>query len=51
MPYDPALVQPLREELTRVGVEELTRPEDAFVARPGQKLLILNSVCGCAAGG
>ena len=52
MPYDPVLVQPMREELTSLGVEELLTPEavDQFVARPGTKLLILNSVCGCAAG-
>jgi putative YphP/YqiW family bacilliredoxin len=52
MPYDPVLVQPMREELTRIGVEELTMPEDvdAFMARPGTKLLVVNSVCGCAAG-
>ena len=52
MPYDPVLVQPMREELTSLGVEELLTPEDvdAFVARPGTKLLVLNSVCGCAAG-
>lgn len=53
MPYDPALVQPMREELTRAGVEELTTAEavDAFMKRPGTKMIVLNSVCGCAAGG
>ncbi len=52
MPYDPVLVKPMREELTRLGVEELLTPADvdAFVARPGTKLLVVNSVCGCAAG-
>jgi putative YphP/YqiW family bacilliredoxin len=52
MPYDPALVQPMREELTQIGVAELTTAEavDAFMARPGTKLLVVNSVCGCAAG-
>jgi putative YphP/YqiW family bacilliredoxin len=52
MPYDPVLVQPMREELTRIGVEELRTPADvdAFMARPGSKLLVVNSVCGCAAG-
>ena len=52
MPYDPALVQPMREELTRIGVEELMTSDDvdAFMARPGTKLLVVNSVCGCAAG-
>ena len=52
MPYDPVLVQPMREELSRIGVQELTTPEevDAFMARSGTKLLVVNSVCGCAAG-
>jgi putative YphP/YqiW family bacilliredoxin len=52
MRYDPQLVQPMREELTRIGFEELRTPEavDAFLARPGTKLLVVNSVCGCAAG-
>jgi putative YphP/YqiW family bacilliredoxin len=53
MPYDPVLVQPMREELTRSGVEELLTPQavDAFMKRPGTKLVVVNSVCGCAAGG
>ncbi len=52
MPYDPMLVQPMREELTRVGFEELRRPEDVdrAVAQPGRMLLVVNSICGCAAG-
>jgi len=53
MPYDPALVQPMREELTRVGVTELltAKDVDARVApKTGTQLLVVNSVCGCAAG-
>ena len=52
MPYDPMLVQPMREELTTLGVEELTDATavDAFMAREGTKLVVVNSVCGCAAG-
>ena len=52
MPYDPVLVQPMRDELSRMGAEELTTPEavEAFMESPGTKLLIVNSVCGCAAG-
>ncbi len=53
MPYDPALVQPMREELTRVGVTELVSANDvdAFLAeRPGTAMIVVNSVCGCAAG-
>jgi putative YphP/YqiW family bacilliredoxin len=53
MPYDPVLVQPMREELTQAGVEELLTPQavDAFMKRPGTKMVVVNSVCGCAAGG
>lgn len=52
MRYDPRLVQPMREELTRIGFEELRTPEDvdAVVRRPGTTLVVVNSVCGCAAG-
>ncbi len=53
MPYDPRLVQPMREELTRLGFKELLTPEDvdAFMAeKSGTVLLVVNSVCGCAAG-
>ncbi|MEM7167687.1 MAG: BrxA/BrxB family bacilliredoxin [Planctomycetota bacterium] len=54
MPYDPVLVQPMREELTRIGVEDLTTPEavDSFLdAGSETRFLVVNSVCGCAAGG
>lgn len=52
MPYDPMLVQPMREELTTLGVEELLDASqvDEFMARDGIKLVVVNSVCGCAAG-
>src|SRR5688572_18254678 len=52
MPYDPRLVEPMRRDLTSAGVEELLTPDavDAFMRRKGTKLLIVNSVCGCAAG-
>jgi putative YphP/YqiW family bacilliredoxin len=53
MPYDPALVQPMRDELTRIGVMELmTDGEvDAFLSeRTGTAMIVVNSVCGCAAG-
>lgn len=52
MPYDPRLVEPMRRDLTSAGVEELLSPADvdAFMKRPGTKLLVVNSVCGCAAG-
>ena len=52
MPYDPRLVEPMRRDLTSAGVEELKTPADvdAFMKRKGTKLVIVNSVCGCAAG-
>lgn len=47
------LVQPMREELTKLGVEELLSATDvdAAMARPGTTMVVVNSVCGCAAGG
>lgn len=52
MRYDPRLVQPMREELTRIAFEELRTPEevDLVMQRPGTTLVVVNSVCGCAAG-
>ena len=50
--YDPRMVQPMREELTRLGVEELLTPEevDAKVKdAKGTTLVVVNSICGCAA--
>ena len=53
MPYPEAMVAPMREELTRLGVEELTDAatvDAAFEeASGGTMLLVINSVCGCAA--
>ncbi len=50
--YDPLMVQPFREEVTRLGVTELKTPEevDAELTKPGLTLVFTNSVCGCAAG-
>ena len=50
--YDPESVKPMVEELTNIGVESLESPEevDDLLARPGSALLVVNSVCGCAAG-
>ncbi len=53
MPYSPLLVKPMREELTAVGFEELTDVSsvDEFLGgSEGSALLVVNSVCGCAAG-
>jgi putative YphP/YqiW family bacilliredoxin len=47
------LVRPMREELTSAGVKELRTPDDvdAFMnEKSGTALLVVNSVCGCAAG-
>ncbi|PWV48319.1 BrxA/BrxB family bacilliredoxin [Chitinophaga sp. S165] len=52
MPYSPLLIKPFREELTDVSVEELLTSEDVDKALnlPGTTLVVVNSVCGCAAG-
>lgn len=53
MPYSPLLVKPMREELTRIGVEELLTADDVdrwMANEEGTALLVVNSVCGCAAG-
>ena len=53
MPYPEYLVAPMRQELLDLGVRELRTPEDVdeVVTRtPGTTLVIVNSVCGCAAG-
>ncbi|MEO8432053.1 MAG: BrxA/BrxB family bacilliredoxin [Acidobacteriota bacterium] len=53
MPYPPMMVQPMREELSRLGFRELTTPEDVDreIAESGEPmLLVVNSICGCAAG-
>jgi putative YphP/YqiW family bacilliredoxin len=47
------MVQPMRDELTRIGVKELRTPEEVvenFENAKGTALLVINSVCGCAAG-
>lgn len=52
MLYDPVLVQPMREELVRLGVRELVTSEgvnEALAPDSGTVLLVVNSVCGCAA--
>src|SRR5258706_10583736 len=53
MPYDPVQIQPFRDELTRLGFQELRTPAEVDAALPheaGSTLLVVNSVCGCAAG-
>jgi len=51
--YPEFFVAPMREELTRLGVQELRTPEDvdrAVRETSGTVMIIVNSVCGCAAG-
>lgn len=53
MPYPEMMVKPMREDLVRLGVEELTTPEEVetfFSDTQGTAMLVVNSVCGCAAG-
>jgi putative YphP/YqiW family bacilliredoxin len=53
MPYSEILIKPMREDLTSVGVEETRTPEqveDAIGNTKGTLLVVVNSVCGCAAG-
>jgi putative YphP/YqiW family bacilliredoxin len=51
--YDPIKVRPMREELTEIGFSELLTPSDVDAAlsdRSGTTFVVVNSVCGCAAG-
>src|SRR5690606_23077343 len=53
MGYPDELTEPMRAELTRIGVEDLRTPEQVDeVLKPasGTVLVVVNSVCGCAAG-
>ena len=53
MPYDPLMVKPMKEELISAGFTELLTAQDVdnAVKAPGISLFVVNSVCGCAAGG
>lgn len=47
------MVQPMRDELTSLGIQELKTPEEVEELLPtakGTSLVVINSVCGCAAG-
>jgi putative YphP/YqiW family bacilliredoxin len=53
MPYPEMLIQPMREELTRLGIRETRSAEEvdqAVAGTPGTLMVVVNSVCGCAAG-
>jgi putative YphP/YqiW family bacilliredoxin len=50
--YDPELVRPMREELTRLGFDELRTPaevDSVLTTERASTLVVVNSVCGCAA--
>ena len=53
MPYPELMIRPMREELTRLGAEELRTPEqvdEAIKNAQGTMMVVVNSICGCAAG-
>jgi putative YphP/YqiW family bacilliredoxin len=53
MQYDPRMIQPFRDELTRIGFRELRTAEaveKSIKEDKGTNLVVVNSVCGCAAG-
>lgn len=51
--YPELMVLPMREEMTRMGIEELRTASDVdreLTAQQGTTLVVVNSICGCAAG-
>ena len=53
MPYSEILISPMREDLTRLGVEELKTADavdETIKNSKGTLMVVVNSVCGCAAG-
>src|SRR5882724_6289786 len=53
MPYPEIMIRPMREDLTRLGFEELKTPEpvdETLQNTKGTLMVVVNSVCGCAAG-
>lgn len=50
--YPEPFIAPMRAELSRLGFEDLRTPEavDDIVKQPGTTMIVVNSVCGCAAG-
>jgi putative YphP/YqiW family bacilliredoxin len=51
--YPELMIVPMREELTRAGIQELRTAaavDEAVTAKPGTTMIVVNSVCGCAAG-
>jgi putative YphP/YqiW family bacilliredoxin len=53
MPYPEIMIRPMREDLTRLGFEEMRTAEsvDSTIAgTAGTLMVVVNSICGCAAG-
>ena len=53
MPYPEIMIRPMREDLTRLGVEEMRTVEavdDTVKNTKGTLMVVVNSICGCAAG-
>lgn len=53
MPYSELMIRPMREELTRIGVEEMRtsqQVEETLTKTDGTVMVVVNSICGCAAG-
>lgn len=50
--YPEIMVIPMREELTRAGIKETRTAEEveAALSKPGTTMVVVNSICGCAAG-
>ncbi len=54
MPYPEIMIHGMRQELSNLGIEETKTPDDVISAvenTQGTLMVIVNSVCGCAAGG
>jgi putative YphP/YqiW family bacilliredoxin len=53
MPYPESFIGPMRQELTRLGIQELktaAQVDDVVHHSPGAVMIVVNSMCGCAAG-
>jgi len=53
MPYPEIMIRPMREDLTRLGAEEMRTPEavdNTIQNSKGTLMVVVNSICGCAAG-
>jgi putative YphP/YqiW family bacilliredoxin len=53
MPYPEIMIRPMREDLTRLGVEEMRTPQsvdETIQNSKGTLMVVVNSICGCAAG-